>query len=89
MVQNIQLPPTLLSRFDLIYLILDKPNADSDRRLAKHLVSLYYADHEATPTAATIDRDTLTKYISYAREHCHPRINDAASKALIRVSLIT
>ena len=27
-VENIQLPPTLLSRFDLIYLILDK--ADSD-----------------------------------------------------------
>lgn len=41
-VENIKLPPTLLSRFDLIYLILDNPNADSDRRLAKHLVSLYY-----------------------------------------------
>ena len=30
-VDNIKLPPTLLSRFDLIYLILDKPNDDSDR----------------------------------------------------------
>jgi DNA replicative helicase MCM subunit Mcm2 (Cdc46/Mcm family) len=43
-VDNIKLPPTLLSRFDLIYLILDKPNAESDRRLGKHLVSLYYSD---------------------------------------------
>ena len=34
----------LLVRFDLIYLILDKPNADSDRRLARHLVSLYYPE---------------------------------------------
>ena len=33
-VDNIQLPPTLLSRFDLIYLVLDKQNEDSDRRLA-------------------------------------------------------
>ena len=31
-----------VSRFDLIYLILDKPNVDADRQLAKHLVSLYY-----------------------------------------------
>ncbi|CAE7843375.1 MCM4, partial [Symbiodinium microadriaticum] len=30
-VENIKLPPTLLSRFDLIYLVLDKPNAESDR----------------------------------------------------------
>lgn len=41
-VENLQLAPTLLSRFDLIYLILDKPSTESDRRLATHLVSLYY-----------------------------------------------
>ena len=34
-VENINLSPTLLSRFDLIYLILDKPNPVTDRRLAK------------------------------------------------------
>ena len=28
----------------MIYLILDKPNPDSDRRLAQHLVSLYHID---------------------------------------------
>ncbi len=45
-VDNIKLPPTLLSRFDLIYLVLDKPNPETDRRLAKHLVSLYFADDD-------------------------------------------
>lgn len=40
-VDNIDLPPTLLSRFDLIYLVLDKPNQDADRRLANHIVGLY------------------------------------------------
>lgn len=40
-VENIQLPPSLMSRFDLIYLLLDKPNEASDRKLAKHLVSLF------------------------------------------------
>ena len=42
-IDNIQLPPTLLSRFDLIYLVLDKPNEASDRKLARHLTAMYYA----------------------------------------------
>ena len=40
-IQNIRLPPSLLSRFDLIYLMLDKHNEIDDRRLANHIVSLY------------------------------------------------
>ena len=40
-VANINLSPTLLSRFDLIYLILDRPNERTDRLLAEHLLALY------------------------------------------------
>ena len=47
-VENIKLPPTLLSRFDLIYLILDRQNDATDRRLANHIVSLYSLPHEQT-----------------------------------------
>eukprot|EP01069_Polyplicarium_translucidae_P001811 Polyplicarium_translucidae@DN1814_c0_g1_i1.p1 len=36
-VENINLPPTLLSRFDLIYLLLDTRSESSDRQLARHL----------------------------------------------------
>ena len=42
--QNIDLPPTLLSRFDLVYLVLDRVDEVNDRRLAKHLVSMYLED---------------------------------------------
>lgn len=48
-VENIQLPHTLLSRFDLIFLMLDPQDEQFDRRLATHLVSLYHqskADEE-------------------------------------------
>ncbi|TPP59475.1 DNA helicase [Fasciola gigantica] len=41
-IDNIQLPHTLLSRFDLIFLILDPQDEIYDARLARHLVSLYY-----------------------------------------------
>lgn len=48
MTRNIDLPPTLISRFDLLYLVLDKIDEVSDRRLARHLVSLYLEDRPAT-----------------------------------------
>ena len=40
-VENIQLPHTLISRFDLIFLMLDPQDELFDRRLAQHLVTLY------------------------------------------------
>jgi len=42
--QNIDLPPTLLSRFDLVYLVLDRIDEVNDRRMAKHLVGMYLED---------------------------------------------
>ena len=80
-VDNIQLPPTLLSRFDLIYLILDSPKVDQDRRLAQHLVGLYYE----TPNVVKppLDQRLLRDYIEYARENIHPEISDEASDQLV------
>jgi DNA replication licensing factor MCM4 len=80
-VDNIQLPPTLLSRFDLIYLILDSPNVEQDRRLAQHLVGLYYE----TPNVVQppLDQALLRDYIQYAKENIHPEISDEASEQLI------
>ena len=43
--QNIDLPPTLLSRFDLVYLVLDKIDEVTDRKLAQHLVRMYLEDN--------------------------------------------
>merc|ERR1711972_1038654 len=40
-VDNINMPANLMSRFDFIWLMLDKRDRDMDRRLAEHLVSMY------------------------------------------------
>lgn len=42
--RNIDLPPTLISRFDLLYLVLDRVDEALDRQLAQHLVGLYLED---------------------------------------------
>lgn len=80
-VENIQLPPTLLSRFDLIYLILDSPDVDNDRRLAQHLVGLYYETPNVV--APPLDQALLRDYIEYARDHIHPEISPEASEQLV------
>jgi DNA replication licensing factor MCM4 len=80
-VENIKLPPTLLSRFDLIYLILDSPNVEHDRRLAQHLVGLYYE----TPNVVKppLDQALLRDYIEYARENIQPELSDEATQELL------
>lgn len=83
--QNIDLPPTLLSRFDLVYLMLDRVDEKADRRLAKHLLSLYLEDKpETAPTSNDImPVEFLTMYISYAKTHIQPIISQEAAQELV------
>lgn len=49
-VENINLPAALLSRFDVIFLLLDTPSRDGDAQLAKHVA--YVHMHGRHPTNA-------------------------------------
>ncbi|OTB03791.1 hypothetical protein M426DRAFT_59877 [Hypoxylon sp. CI-4A] len=40
-VENINLPAALLSRFDILFLLLDTPTRDSDAQLAKHVAYVH------------------------------------------------
>ncbi|XP_015062101.1 DNA replication licensing factor MCM4 [Solanum pennellii] len=82
-IDNIHLPPTLLSRFDLIYLILDKADEQTDRRLAKHIVALH-SENPENSEQEVIDLPTLASYLSYARKHIHPQLSDEAAEELTR-----
>ncbi|EAY21962.1 MCM2/3/5 family protein [Trichomonas vaginalis G3] len=78
-VENIQLPPTLLSRFDLIYLVLDHVSEIRDQQLARHIIGLYTTrDELSTP----IPPQQLSEYIAYAKENCLPMLTDKAAKRL-------
>lgn len=97
-IENVNILPTLLSRFDLIYLILDKPQAESDRKLAKHIVALYYDDDIRAARQSSnasgggnvpqlISMKLLTEYISYAKKHIQPRLLPEARDALVAAYL--
>jgi DNA replication licensing factor MCM4 len=84
--KNLELSPALLSRFDLIYIILDKPNEANDRKLAMYITSFYYPDEEKDKGAGNdnvIARDTLAAYISHARKYINPELNDGAKEELV------
>lgn len=63
--ENINLPVTILSRFDLIFIIKDQPEADYDSRMSEHILALHRS--KTSPETAPFAPDFLKKYISFAK----------------------
>jgi DNA replication licensing factor MCM4 len=83
-VENVQLPHTLLSRFDLIFLVIDPQNEDYDRMLANHLVSLYHSSNE-DQVAESFDLNVLRDFAAYAKENINPKLSEDAAQRLIEI----
>lgn len=75
---QINLPPTLINRFDLIFPIKDLPDAAKDERLAKFILSLHQNDIEEPD----VDTRLLRKYLVYARQNLFPKLTDSAVEEL-------
>ncbi len=76
---NINLPVTILSRFDLIFIVRDAPDEYSDRRMARYVLSVHEDVEKVKPI---IHPDLLRKYISYARRYIKPRLTEEARRLL-------
>ena len=78
---QIDLPSTLLSRFDLVYIITDKPQEDTDRRIAEHIMNIHRKPEEAV--TQPIPLELLEKYILYAKTNVKPRLTKEAAQKLM------
>ena len=76
---NVALPPAILSRFDLIHVMIDEPDDAFDYNLAHHIVKVHQKKSEALTPVYT--NQQLQRYIKYARQ-IKPKINPEASQAL-------
>ncbi len=63
--ENINLSYPILSRFDLIFILRDTPQPDTDARMSEHILGLHRT--RLNPEAAPFPPDFLRKYISYAK----------------------
>jgi DNA replication licensing factor MCM7 len=67
--ENINLPAALLSRFDLIFLLLDKANNESDMNLARHVTNVHRtlkAPVSADPTQQ-VSTDVMRAFLAHAQ----------------------
>ncbi|MEX2727745.1 MAG: LAGLIDADG family homing endonuclease, partial [Candidatus Sigynarchaeum springense] len=80
--ENINLPPTLLSRFDLIFIVRDRPDEKNDGLVADHILKLHMPEDKLPPgqeiIEAPIEASFLKKYIRYARAECEPQMTPEA-----------
>jgi replicative DNA helicase Mcm len=58
---QIDLPPTLMSRFDLIFAIRDKPNADNDKRITDHIIGVHRRGQAKKAKAAAAQKENAQR----------------------------
>jgi replicative DNA helicase Mcm len=76
---NISLPVTILSRFDLIFVLRDVPNKELDDKMSEHILEIHRKG--ISPVEPPISSELLRKYISYAKG-IKPVLTEEALKRL-------
>ncbi|KII89182.1 hypothetical protein PLICRDRAFT_29538 [Plicaturopsis crispa FD-325 SS-3] len=81
-VENINLPAALLSRFDLLFLILDKPSREDDERLAQHVTFVHMYSRHPELEYEPVDPVLMRHYIAGARQK-RPTVPAAVSSYVV------
>lgn len=73
--EQIDLPPALINRFDLIFPIRDMPDKIKDERIATHVLDMHHSPENIEPEIPIV---LLRKYISYVKQNIFPKIGEDA-----------
>ena len=79
--QNVNMPPAILSRFDLLHVMIDEPDDEKDYAIARHIVDVHVRREAAL--APKYAADVLQRYIRWARS-LRPVMTDDAKLELVR-----
>lgn len=78
--QQIDLPPTLINRFDIVFTLRDVPDRDKDEKIATHVLE----EHQHEGEGMFIPRELFRKYIAYAKQKIKPKLSDDAVEEIKR-----
>ena len=76
--QQIDIPPTLINRFDIIFTLRDIPDRKKDDQIALHVL----AEHKKSTSDMLVPRELFRKYVAYAKQRIKPILNDEASSEI-------
>ncbi|KAF5657884.1 minichromosome maintenance 5 (cell division control 46) [Fusarium heterosporum] len=81
--ENIDFQTTILSRFDMIYIVRDEHSREKDETMAKHVLSIQMNGRGAQDMAESeIPIDKMRRYITYCKTRCAPRLSPEAAEKL-------
>ncbi|WPT13036.1 Putative DNA helicase MCM8 [Picochlorum sp. SENEW3] len=79
--QNLKLSPAMLSRFDLVFLMLDKPSEDNDKRLAGHIMKGSLSSEVSQKFTQSYDNGSDSgSQRTATRESLHARLRKGVGK---------
>jgi DNA replication licensing factor MCM5 len=82
--EQIDFQTTILSRFDMIFIVRDTKDRAKDIRMADHVLNIHKnARTDASANQGEISIEYMKRYVSYCRKICHPVLSEEASQLLV------
>ncbi|KAK9474798.1 MCM2/3/5 family-domain-containing protein [Dipodascopsis tothii] len=81
--ENIDFQTTILSRFDMIFIVKDDHNESRDRTIARHVMNIQMNKVSAEQTiVGEIPIEKMRRYITYCKQKCAPVLSPEAAEKL-------
>lgn len=81
--ENIDFQSTILSRFDMIFIVKDDHNQERDISIAEHVMNVHTGNTSNNEQQeGEIPIQTMKRYIQYCKAKCAPRLSPEASVRL-------
>ncbi|KAH8664109.1 MCM2/3/5 family-domain-containing protein [Xylariales sp. PMI_506] len=81
--ENIDFQTTILSRFDMIFIVKDEHTREKDERIAKHVMGIHMGGRGLEePVEGEIPVEKMKRYLSYCKSRCAPRLSPEAAEKL-------